>query len=179
MLIRQETTADIDAIDAVHAVAFSIDPVTGTPIEGGSEPVEVGLVRALRSDSGWVDALSLVAESKSRIVGHVVCTVGAIADTPALGLGPIGVLPIEQGRGIGTALMHSVLGAADGLGYPAVVLLGQVDYYQRFGFVSARSLGISPTEPSWGDSFQARPLAAWSASVAGVFEYASPFAALE
>lgn len=179
MLIRQETATETNAIDAVHAAAFAVDPVTGTPIEGGSEPVEVGLVRALRSDSGWVDALSLVAESKSRVVGHVVCTVGAIAETPALGLGPIGVLPTEQGRGVGTALMHSVLGAADSLGYPVVVLLGRVDYYQRFGFVPARSLGISPTEPSWGESFQARELAAWSASIAGVFEYASPFAALE
>jgi len=179
VLIRRETAADIGAIDAVHAAAFSIDPVTGTPIDGGAEPVEVGLVRALRSDSGWVDALSLVAESKSRIVGHVVCTLGSIADRAALGLGPIGVLPAEQGRGVGTALMHAVLGAADGLGYPVVVLLGHVDYYQRFGFVPARSLGVSPTESSWGDSFQARPLAAWSASIAGVFEYASPFAALE
>ncbi|HEY7073575.1 MAG TPA: hypothetical protein VH479_25850, partial [Acidimicrobiales bacterium] len=57
----------------------------------------------------------------------------------------------------------------------AVVLLGHVDYYPRFGFVPARTLGITPPDPSWGDHFQARPLAAWLPGLAGPFRYAAPF----
>lgn len=43
----------------------------------------------------------------------------------ALGLGPLAVRPDQQGQGVGQALMHAVLGAADALGKPFVALLGQ------------------------------------------------------
>lgn len=169
MHIRQETDADPAVIDTVHAAAFSAN-------RAGSEPVEVGLVRALRADSGWRGELSLVAEHPGiGVVGHVVCSVGSVGEVQALGLGPLGVLPDRQGRSVGSALMHAVLGAADAMGYPAVVLLGHAGYYPRFGFVSARSLGITPSEPSWGDAFQARALSSWSPSIKGIFRYAVPF----
>lgn len=173
MLIRQETSADLDAIDAVHRAAFREQAAAG------SEPVEVALVHALRGDSGWVGELSLVAEDETgSVVGHVVCTEGRLGDAAALGLGPIGVLPDRQGHGVGAALMHAVLGAADALGYPVVVLLGHLDYYPRFGFLAAGTLGIVPTDPAWGDHFQARTLSTWSPELAGRFRYASPFDAL-
>lgn len=173
MLIRQETAADREAVAAVHRAAFRHQAPEG------SEPVEVGLVDALRADSGWVGALSLVAENATgTVVGHVACTEGHLGDVAALGLGPVGVLPDQQGNGVGGALMHAVLGAADALGYPVVVLLGHLDYYPRFGFQAASALGIVPTEPAWGDHFQARALSSWSPALAGPFRYASPFDAL-
>jgi putative acetyltransferase len=126
-----------------------------------------------------VPALSLVAESapdgSGSVISHVVCTEGAIGDAVALGLGPIGVLPGHQADGVGAALMHAVLGAADALGYPAVVLLGHTGYYPRFGFVPGRSIGIEPTDPAWGEHFQARRLAAWTPATRGTFRYAAPF----
>ena len=105
----------------------------------------------------------------------MVCTRGSVGRWPALGLGPIGVLPDRQGDGFGGALMHAVLGAADALGYPVVVLLGHLDYYPRFGFVPATSIGIDPVEPAWGSHFQARVLSAWRPEMAGTFHYAAPF----
>ena len=74
--------------------------------------------------------------------------------------------------------MHAVIAAADALDYPAVVLLGHLDYYPQFGFVPASQLGIPAKNPYWGDHFQARPLAAWHAGLGGVFRYAAPFEAL-
>jgi len=163
VLIRRETDADVDAIDAVHRAAF--------PTE-----VEARLVRALRADAGWLPAVSLVAEGEQAdVVGHVVGTIGYVGEVAVLGLGPIGVLPEHQGGGAGSALMHAVLGGADALDYPVVVLLGSTGYYPRFGFVAAASLGITPTDPAWGEHFQARPLANWSPSIAGPFRYAAPF----
>ena len=154
MLIRRETPADLAAIDLVHGAAFE-------PQVPGAEPAEVGLVRDLRSDAGWVAALSLVAEDEGgEVVGHVVCSAGSLGHWPVVGLGPIGVLPDRQAGGFGSALMHAVLGAADALDYAVVVLLGHLDYYPRFGFVPARSIGIEPPEPSWGDHFQARACSA-------------------
>ena len=171
VLIRREAPSDADAVDAVHRAAFA----GGT--EPGAEPVEVGLVRALRADPGWIPALALVAEDPGgAVVGHVTCTAGTLGGNPrAVGLGPIGVLPEHQRAGVGGALMHAVLAAADALGYAAVVLLGHVDYYPRFGFVPARTLAITPPDPSWGDHFQARPLAVWRPELAGPFRYSAPF----
>lgn len=173
MLIRRELPTDVDVIDEIHRQAFA----PGTP--EGTEPVEVGLVRALRDDPGWVPALSLVADlGDGRPIGHVVATEGAVGDVTAIGLGPIGVLPAHQISGVGHALMHAVLGAADALDYPVVVLLGHADYYPRFGFVEATSLGITPPDPTWGAHFQARPLAGYTPAVRGPFRYAAPFDAL-
>ena len=173
MLIRRERPEDIDRIDDVHRRAFA---ESAPP---GSDPVEVGLVRALRADRGWVAALSLVAEdAQGQVIGHVVGTEGFVDDIATIGLGPIGVLPEQQGHHVGHALMHAVLAAADALNYPLVVLLGHTDFYPRFGFVAASNLGISAPDPSWGDHFQARSLATYRSSLQGTFRYAAPFEAL-
>jgi putative acetyltransferase len=173
MLIRRERPNDVERIDDIHRLAFAdVAPA-------GSEPVEVGLVRALRADAGWVPALSLVAETgDGQVIGHVVGSEGSVDDTRAIGLGPIGVLPDHQGHHVGHALMHAVLGAADALDYPVVVLLGHTDYYPRFGFVAATTLRISSPDPTWGEHFQARPLAAYQPDLHGTFRYAAPFQAL-
>ena len=166
MLIRREAPTDVDVIDAIHRQAFD-------------GPVEAGLVHALRADAGWVPALSMVAEDAAgAVVGHVVCTEGTVDGVPVVGLGPIGVVPASQRAGVGQALMHAVIAAADALGYPLVVLLGHLDYYPQFGFVPASKLGVAAPNATWGDHFQARPLAAWHEGLRGTFRYAAPFEAV-
>jgi putative acetyltransferase len=95
-----------------------------------------------------------------------------------LGLGPLGVRPDRQGQGVGGALMHAVLAAADARDEPLVVLLGDPNYYRRFGFVAAGDLGIEAPEPAWGEHFQARLLAAYDPALTGPFAYAAPFTRL-
>ncbi|MEU5695168.1 N-acetyltransferase [Actinosynnema sp. NPDC020468] len=160
MLIRRETTADVDVIRAVTEAAFAARP-------GG----EAGLVDALRTDPGWIPALSLVAEVDGEVVGHVVCTRASIG----VGLGPLSVRPDHQRAGVGSALAHAVLGAADALDEPVVVLLGNPAYYSRFGFGPAADLGITPPVAEWAPHFQARALTAWRPGLAGPFRYARPF----
>lgn len=170
MLIRRETAADITAIREVQAAAFA------SQAPEGQAPAEAGLVDALRESTAWLPALSLVAtEPDGRIAGHVVCSRAHIGTTPALGLGPLGVRPDVQRRGVGHALMHAVLGAADALGEPVVVLLGHRDYYPRFGFRPAAEFGITPPVAEWASHFQARPLTAFRTSIRGEFAYAQPF----
>lgn len=162
VLIRRERPDDVPVIADVHASAFT-------------EEVEKDLVTALRASDAWLPELSLVAEEDGRVVGHVVCTRAHIAGTPALGLGPLGVRPSHQKTGVGSALMHAVLGAADALGEPAVVLLGHTDYYPRFGFEPAARHGIAPPVAEWGEHFQVRPLSTYTPSIRGPFAYAQPF----
>lgn len=162
-------------IRAVTAAAFTRVEHSAPPVEADGVPGEATLVGWLRDDPGWIPELSLVAEADGEIVGHAVATRGALAGRPALGLGPVSVSPARQRDGVGSALMHAILGAADAMGEPVVVLLGSPDYYRRFGFVPASSLGIVAPDPAWGDYFQARVLATYDEPVRGTFAFAAPF----
>lgn len=57
-------------------------------------------------------------------------------------------------------------------------LLGHLDYYPRFGFVPAATVGIEPDEPSWAEHFQVRALTAWDPAITGAFRYPDEFYAL-
>ena len=167
VIVRREVTRDRASVRAVHAAAFQPP--------GGGVAAEAGLVDGLRDDGDVVQGLSLVAEVDTEVVGHVACSRGRIDGQPALGLGPLGVLPEHQRRGIGHALMHGVLAAADALDEPCVVLLGDVAYYSRFGFELAQPLGVLPQNPSWAEHFQVRRLTAWKDHLRGTFRYAPAF----
>lgn len=178
VLIRREQPGDVEAVRAVVAAAFA------RPEAHAQLPTEVGLLDQLRTDSSWLPALSLVAVdpgdgdlADDSIVGHVLCTRGAVDRAPALGLGPLAVRPDRQGQGVGGALMHAVLGAADALGEPLVALLGQPAYYSRFGFHPSSRYRIKSPDPQWGDYFQVRPLAGYH-TLSGTFTYAEPFSRL-
>lgn len=167
MLIRRELPGDAAAIRAVTTAAFAKPD--------SPEPLEAVLVDRLRADPGWIPQLSLLAIDSGEVVGHVVCTRGAIGDLPILGLGPLSVAPTHQARGFGSGLMHAVLGGADAMDEPVVLLLGSSAYYARFGFVAASTLGIQSPDPAWGDYFQARTLSTYSSAIRGLFTYAPPF----
>ena len=109
------------------------------------------------------------------VVGHVTASQATVAADPVVAVGPIGVLPDHQGAGIGSSLMGALLDAADAADVPLIVLLGAPQYYSRFGFRPAESLGVIPPEREWGEAFQARPLTAYEDSLAGRFQYASAF----
>ena len=152
-------------VRAVHSAAFGC----------AADAAEARLVDDLRADGDVIPALSLVAVLGGDVVGHVICSRASIADRPSIGLGPLGVIPAHQRRGVGQALMHAVLAAADALDEPAVALLGDPAYYSRFGFVAGTTLGVLPPVPEWGRHFQVRPLNAWEDSLRGTFRYARAF----
>lgn len=130
MLIRQERTDDVAAIRAVTAAAFAEMPYSMPPVDPDGVPGEASLVGWLRESAGWIPELSLVAEEDGTIVGHAVATRGSVDrqgldDVAALGLGPVSVAPDRQNSGIGSALVRGVIAAADDLGEPLMVLLGE------------------------------------------------------
>jgi putative acetyltransferase len=162
----------------VHSLAFA------GPDLGTQPPPEARLVDALRAGGHVVPACSIVAVEGDAVVGHVVCSRGAIGGgtgsetARVLGLGPLGVTPNRQRGGVGSALMHAVLGAADACDVAAVVLLGEPGFYGRFGFEPAGRWGIRPPDPSWEPAFQVRRLTAWDDRLRGEFRYAEPFVGL-
>jgi putative acetyltransferase len=168
VLIRRELPGDADVIRGVTEAAFTRP--------GEAVPVEAPLVDWLRAGPEWIPELSLVAlDPDGTIIGHVVCTRGTVEAAPVLALGPLSVRPDWQRKGVGKALVHAVLGAADALGEPLVALLGSTEYYPRFGFHPASEYGIAPQHPEWGAHFQVRTLTAYDPSVRGEFAYPEPF----
>ena len=174
MLLRRERPGDARAVHDLHRAAFAREATPDGPASDGR--LEADLVDALRADGDLVPACCLVAEVDGAVVGHVAvsrATVGGEAGV--LGLGPLGVRPDLQGRGIGSALLHATLAAADALGARAVVLLGHPGYYPRFGFEPAVDHGVTPPQ-DWGrEYFLLRRLEAWGDGVAGPFRYAAAF----
>ncbi|MBU4263220.1 MAG: N-acetyltransferase [Proteobacteria bacterium] len=126
MIIRPETPADIEAIDAVAIAAFKNHPF--------SQQTEQFIVKALRAAHALT--LSLVAELDGQVVGHIAFSPVTISDgSPNWhGLGPISVLPAYQRQGIGKALMQEGLSRLKALGSKGCFLVGDPGYYQRFGF---------------------------------------------
>jgi putative acetyltransferase len=162
VIIRRSRQDDIDEIALIHLDAFG-------------RRVERELAVALLSDGSAVPELSLVAESDGAIIGHVVCSRGDVERRPALGLGPLGVSAAAQGVGVGSALMHAVIGAADALDEPLIALLGSPSYYGRFGFLSSLDVGIAAPDLAWGESFQVRAMTNYDPTLIGTFTYAPAF----
>jgi putative acetyltransferase len=170
VLIRREAPRDADVIRAITAAAFARPDLKGRP------PPEAALVDELRASPAWLPALSLVAVTAAgEVTGHVLCTRGHVGPDPVLGLGPLSVRPDSQRRGVGSALMHAVLGAADALSEPLVALLGDPAYYGRFGFRLSAEYQIMPPRPEWQPHFQVRVLTCYRPSLRGRFAYPEPF----
>ena len=172
--LRRSTPDDVGPIRSLTAAAFASASHSAPPVDDTDDPGEAALVVWLLDDPTAIPQLSLVAEEDGRLVGHVIGSRGRIDEAPAIGVGPVSVHPDHQGRGVGSALMYAVLGAAQALDEPVVVLLGNPAYYARFGFGPASAVGIAAPEPEWGDLFQALALGAGPVP-RGTFRYAEPF----
>lgn len=140
---------------------------------------EAELVDKLRDTDGFVPQLSLVADNSGVIVGHIMFThITLESDPPArvLALAPVSVYPAFQNRGIGSALISRGLAIAEERGEPLVVVLGHPEYYPRFGFVRASTLGIKAPWPDIpDDAFMVKPLNAYREDMKGTVRYPPEF----
>ena len=105
------------------------------------------LLHVMRDSPAFVPELDLVAERDGRIVGNVVSLRAVLhgddgTDCEVLSLGPISVLPECQRQGIGGRLISRTRELARELGFRALLLCGDPDYYLYQGFVPAEMLGI-------------------------------------
>ena len=137
--LRDAAAADLRAIAAVTVAAFENMDI--------SPRTEQFIIAVLR-DSGAL-TVSLVAEVKGHIVGHIACSRVSISDgTPDwYCLGPVSVHPQHQGKGIGSALIGHALQRLKGLGARGCVLVGYPEYYARFGFRHRDSLTYDRVPP--------------------------------
>ena len=107
-----------------------------------------------------VRELSWIALEGDRLVGAIRYWPILVGETghSALLLGPLAIAQDRAGKGIGRALMFKTLDLAAQLGHDLVLLVGDVDYYKRFGFVPATPHGFVMPGESRPDRLQVAPL---------------------
>ncbi len=146
--IRTSTPRDRDAIRLVEEHAFG-------------QPVEAGLVDALVSGGDAVT--ELVAEEDGQVVGHILFSRLFVeadgAKFPAVALAPLAVEPSFHGTGIGGALVREAHVRLKEAGETLSVVLGDPEYYGRFGYDHQRAAGFDSDYQgyalqalAWGDA---------------------------
>lgn len=142
---RASKPTDLPGLEALYPVAFPDEDL-------------VALMRALTVEP---DVLSLVLDQSGEVIGHVVFTPCRIADsraTLAL-LGPLAIHPQWQKQGLGGSLVREGLARLRKQGAVGVLVLGDPDYYGRFGFVAEPD--IAPPHPlpaEWAGAWQSLAL---------------------
>lgn len=139
--IRKEQAGDIQDIHDVTVAAFLNAPHT--------DHTEQFIVKALRDSRAL--SISLVAEDGDELIGHVALSPVTISDGAKnwYGLGPISILPAYQGKGIGSKLMNAAIQELKDIGAKGCVLLGEPDFYQRFGFKAEEGLVLPGVPPEY------------------------------
>lgn len=130
--VRAEQPEDVDHIEDLTIKAFESAIY--------SDHHEQFILRALRQ-SGQL-SISLVAELDGQIIGHVAISPVRISSGKEgwYGLGPVSVLPEFQKQGIGRDLIETALSQLKKQQAKGCVVLGEPDYYARFGFLPLSSL---------------------------------------
>ena len=115
--IRPSTPDDLSGIGQVYADAFPDEDL-------------IPIVRELLD----LGEMSLVAEKDGAIVGHVLFTHCEVAGEKVSMLAPLCAAPALHKQGIGTALVQDGFQRLKSDGFGWVYVLGDPNYYRRFGF---------------------------------------------
>ena len=159
--VRDESPRDWKAVYQVVSSVFG-------------QSAEAELVEELREAGD--SAVSLVADEDGQIVGHVLLS-KMNAPFPALALAPVSVIPAKQRSGIGSALVKGAVNRARSEGWAAIFVLGDPNYYERFGFEREAAVGF--TSPYAGPHFMVLKLSPSLPATTGELRHAPAFAALD
>lgn len=150
MIIRQETEKDYFEVENLTREAF-----WNVYRPGAAEHL---VVHNLRSTPYYVKELDYVLEENGQIVASIFYAKATIVGDDGIKketliFGPVCVRPDLQKRGYGKMLIEYTLKKAKDLGYASVIISGNPDYYQRFGFKPCSDYsiyyeGLPKTEPA-------------------------------
>jgi putative acetyltransferase len=137
--IRRERPADTHIIRQVTEAAFKV-----AEHSAGTEGAIIDALRAAKALT-----VSLVATIDGEVVGHVAFSPVTIngRDIGWFGLGPVSVRPDLHSMGIGGAMIREGLDRLRIADANGCVVLGDPNYYQRFGFENdpdVRYEGVPP-----------------------------------
>ena len=120
-IIKPESPEDFDAVEKLAEDAFGPGRFARTAFR-------------LREGVMHEPDLSFTLHRIGKLVGSVKLTKILIGNDEALLLGPLVVTPDCKNAGIGAALMQRAVDAARDAGHELILLVGDFDYYKKFGF---------------------------------------------
>ncbi len=104
------------------------------------------IVHQLRNDESFIPDLAYVIECSEQIVGHINYSLGIIdygdEKVDAVVLCPISIHRNYQNQGLGSKLIGFTLDLARREGIPFVLVIGDENYYHRFGFELASKYNV-------------------------------------
>jgi len=153
--IRESAQGDLSAIESLYPKAFPDEDL-------------LPLVKDLLEDTAV--RTSLVGVIDSQIVGHVIFTnCGLIGHSANIALlGPLGVVPQWQRKGIGSAIVRAGIRQLEDRDIRLVCVLGDPAFYGRLGF--SPESAISPPFPlpaEWDGAWQSREMGKMASSCSG------------
>lgn len=107
----------------------------------------------VREGMDWLPALSFAAlDGEEMLAATIQCWPVALTDPtgrahPLIMVGPVAVLPERQSMGYGRALMAASLACIDDRAPLPLVMIGDPDYYARWGFTSEATAGWETPGP--------------------------------
>lgn len=170
--LRIEQPEDYQAVENVIRNAF-----WGQSSETANEHY---LAHLLRKSPDFIPELDYVAEFNGEIIGSIMFSKACIISTDGnskqvLTFGPLAVAPEYKNHGVGKKLVRHTLDKAKLLGYAAVVIFGEPDYYPKLGFLPAEKFGITTSEGKNIDAFLCYPLKELKKDFAGKFYESTVF----
>lgn len=104
------------------------------------------IVHELRYHESFIKELAYVIEKDSKIIGHINYSIGKVKsedkNCDAVVMGPISIDNDYQNQGYGSELIRYTLKILEDMNVPFVFVIGDENYYQRFGFESASKYNI-------------------------------------
>ncbi len=113
----------------------------------GNGCVEHFVLKELRNDPDFVPQLDFIMEKDGQIIGQIIFVKADIvkddgAVLPVLTFGPVCIHNQYQKQGYGKILVDYALEKATELGYGAVFIAGDINFYSHSKFSFARELGV-------------------------------------
>jgi predicted N-acetyltransferase YhbS len=175
LVIRAETPSDYIATELMTMRSFWNKYWPGC--------TEHFLIRIIRESEDYIPEISRIAEVDGKIVGAVYYTKAWIDDGDVrheiATFGPLAVEPTMVGNDIGGALMRETIKLAKEAGIKAIALMGEPNYYPRFGFKRGAELGITDAQGNTFDALMCLPLSDDFSSVKGKLIESADFEKLE
>ena len=137
MQIREAGLKEAEDIRYVHLQAF----------DSSEAEVVADLAVKLLHDESAANIISLVATDGGAIIGHVAFSPVFLRGSNELFgyiLAPLAVLPDQQNKSVGSALVRHGLDMLSSSGAQIVFVYGDPRYYSRFGFNTDLAREFSP-----------------------------------
>jgi len=154
VILRLEEEKDYNAVEQVTREAF------WNVYKPGCD--EHLLIHTMRKTKEFIKDLDYVVIFNDEIMGNIVYArtkiIGIHTEYDVITFGPVSVLPLYQKKGIGKKLIEHTIAKSREMGFIAIIIYGNPEYYKKFGFKNSREYTITDMEGNYSDALLALEL---------------------